>query len=906
MSNYTKATNFATKDALTTGNPLKTLSGTELDDEFNAIQVANNTKANASNAALTGTPVAPTAATATDTTQIATTAFVQANDALQLNLSGGAMTGAITTNSTFDGRDVAADGVLATNAMPKSGGAFTGAVTTNSTIDGRDVAADGVLATNALPKSGGALTGAVTTNSTFDGVDIATRDGVLTSTTATAAAALPKAGGTMTGDTAHGDNVKSKYGTGDDLQIYHNGVNSYINSTTGSLYIRDSAGDIYIQAKNNENSIVANNDGSVQLYYDNAQKLATTATGVDVTGTVTADGLVVEANAPYIEISNTGENAGGIKMYDSGGAATQYFNLTYDSGSTNTVGFDTGASGEYTFSVNTAEKMRIDSSGNVGIGTSSPTGKLTVNSSASNEGVIRLGDHATYYGELSRINATDEVRLSSNGGSQNLTFHTANTERLRINSSGNVGIGTSSPASSVGSCVDATGPLLVGGHINSHQTNKSVIENNSNNMKLRAYGATSGTGYMTFNTGGGGDAADAEAMRIDAAGNVGIGVVPTSGWHSDHVALQLGGGKDGFISSPKGQNIGRMFVGSNCHSTTNDGATGGTGWVRNGDTYRPSLMAMQNGNISFYTAAAGSGGISWTTAMTIDNSGFITLAPNTSMSSGGVLNLRRNDNNRIIETMSFDASTQHHHVFENNSGTAVGTITVSTSATAYNTSSDYRLKTDVQPMTGATDRVKLLKPCNFEWISDGTRVDGFLAHEAQEIVPEAATGTKDAMRDEEYEVTPATGDVFTAAIAEVTTESQVMETVETGSYVNLAGETIVETTEQGVTTELIETVVQRQDVDGVSTEVEVQVTTQVPTMETVITTEAVAEVIHSADVEKPETLEEGQEWRETTAAVMGTRSVPDMQGIDQAKLVPLLTATIQELIARIEVLEGGE
>ena len=83
---------------------------------------------------------------------------------------------------------------------------------------------------------------------------------------------------------------------------------------------------------------------------------------------MTADGLVVEANAPYIEISNTGENAGGIKMYDSGGAATQYFNLTYDSGSTNTVGFDSGASGEYTFSVNTAEKMRISATGNVGLG----------------------------------------------------------------------------------------------------------------------------------------------------------------------------------------------------------------------------------------------------------------------------------------------------------------------------------------------------------------------------------------------------------------------------------------------------------------------------------------------------------------------------------------------------------
>jgi len=83
--------------------------------------------------------------------------------------------------------------------MPKSGGAFTGAVTTNSTFDGRDVAADGILATNAMPKSGGAFSGAVTTNSTFDGVDIATRDGVLTSTTATAAAAMPKSGGAFSG-----------------------------------------------------------------------------------------------------------------------------------------------------------------------------------------------------------------------------------------------------------------------------------------------------------------------------------------------------------------------------------------------------------------------------------------------------------------------------------------------------------------------------------------------------------------------------------------------------------------------------------------------------------------------------------------------------------------------------------
>tara|TARA_R100001377_G_scaffold30135_1_gene16472 strand:+ start:91 stop:1473 length:1383 start_codon:yes stop_codon:yes gene_type:complete len=81
--------------------------------------------------------------------------------AAKLPLSGGALTGAVTTNSTIDGRDVAADGVLATNAMPKSGGAFTGNVTTNGLIDTRDVAADGVLATNALPKAGGTMTGMI-------------------------------------------------------------------------------------------------------------------------------------------------------------------------------------------------------------------------------------------------------------------------------------------------------------------------------------------------------------------------------------------------------------------------------------------------------------------------------------------------------------------------------------------------------------------------------------------------------------------------------------------------------------------------------------------------------------------------------------------------------------------------
>jgi hypothetical protein len=76
VSNYIKATNFATKDGLSTGNPLKVVKGTEIDDEFNAIAVAVATKSDTASPTFTGTPAAPTASAGTNTTQIATTAFV--------------------------------------------------------------------------------------------------------------------------------------------------------------------------------------------------------------------------------------------------------------------------------------------------------------------------------------------------------------------------------------------------------------------------------------------------------------------------------------------------------------------------------------------------------------------------------------------------------------------------------------------------------------------------------------------------------------------------------------------------------------------------------------------------------------------------------------------------------------
>jgi len=125
------------------------------------------------------------------------------------------------------------------------------------------------------------------------------------------------------------------------------------------------------------------------------------------------------------------------------------------------------------------------------------------------------------------------------------------------------------------------------------------------------------------------------------------------------------------------------------------------------------------------------------------------------------------------ETISFDnggqSGTRYIHAsttyngealvfLQANNSTKMGSVYCDGAATSYNTSSDYRLKEDVQPMAGAADRLMSLKPVNFAWKVNGNRVDGFLAHEAQEVVPEAVTGQKDQteiveIKDEDGNVT---------------------------------------------------------------------------------------------------------------------------------------------------------
>ncbi len=109
--------------------------------------------------------------------------------------------------------------------------------------------------------------------------------------------------------------------------------------------------------------------------------------------------------------------------------------------------------------------------------------------------------------------------------------------------------------------------------------------------------------------------------------------------------------------------------------------------------------------------------------------------------------------------------------FLNQDNTVVGSTVNNSGGTAFNTTSDYRLKENVAPMTGALATVSALKPCTYTWKADGSVGQGFIAHELQAVVPDAVTGEKDGeeMQGVDYgKITP----LLTAALQEAIAEIQ--------------------------------------------------------------------------------------------------------------------------------------
>jgi hypothetical protein len=276
--------------------------------------------------------------------------------------------------------------------------------------------------------------------------------------------------------------------------------------------------------------------------------------------------------------------------------------------------------------------------------------------------------------------------------------------------SGNVGIGTSSPTFAAG------GGLQVKG---SDFTATRVTSGSSTGVDFAQ--ASDGTAYaynrdnmpLIFGTN------NAERMRIDSSGSLLAGTTAnptTGGFHRSIVSFkQL---NDSSLTSG---------IQLEANGNTNVLAIG-----YNGSTFQIGTTYRTTGGyvpISFSTGGA--------ERMRISSSGRQTY--NGSATANGHINA-------VGEVGSGSKAMSFEHTV---GGGEVGTIVTGASSTAYNTSSDYRLKENVVTEWDATTRLKQLKPSRFNFIADAdTTVDGFLAHEVQEIVPEAISGTKDAMTAE--------------------------------------------------------------------------------------------------------------------------------------------------------------
>jgi len=258
------------------------------------------------------------------------------------------------------------------------------------------------------------------------------------------AGAIVELGTNPSGNVTFQDNGKAIFGAGSDLQIYHDGSNSYIDDAgTGNLRIRGSQ--VILEKYTGETILQGIADGSVYIFHNNAEKLATTSTGINVTGNLTmASGGSIVAGGANDLILNAGES-GTPDIYLQSGSST---------------------------------KVKIEgSNGNVGIGTSSPSSQLHISSTGATTATIEAGGGgdavldikaAEASGGESIIRFSDSVSgvgfityAQNDGGSDYMRFGTASAERMRIDSSGNLMVGkTSTGIATVGAELKSTGELL--------------------------------------------------------------------------------------------------------------------------------------------------------------------------------------------------------------------------------------------------------------------------------------------------------------------------------------------------------------------------------------------------------------------------------------------------------------
>jgi hypothetical protein len=371
---------------------------------------------------------------------------------------------------------------------------------------------------------------------------------------------------------------------------------------------------------------------------------------------------------------------------------------------------------------------------NVSIGTSTNAGfRLDVNGTGRFNGILSLGTASTIQGQLTlhsvTSNAEGNIYGRTGGGmllNTNANAHPIEFGGSRIQFNSNVGINNNSPVTKL-TLNGYSGSRLayINGTANSFNSNGiTVASDNSNNTAI-----------------GGG---------IDLTNNIySIGAISPiisfssrslNGIYNNNYAaiygIHSGDAGDGNWSSGH-----LVFATTQSYGTTERMRITSSGEIAVGKT----------------SGAFGTAGV--------------TLFQNGQLSS--VVN---GDGCLFLNRLTNDGTVANFY----RSSSGVGSITVTTSSTSYNTSSDYRLKEDIKPVENALKRLQDIKPVNFAWKIDGTRVDGFIAHELAEVIPEAVTGEKDEIKEDgtpiyqgidQSKIVP----LLVAAIQELTARLEILE-----------------------------------------------------------------------------------------------------------------------------------
>jgi hypothetical protein len=868
------------------------------------------------------------------------------------------------TNKTLTSPDInggTVDGAVI-GGTTAAAGSFTN-ITVSGTVDGRDVAADGtkldgiealadvtdttnVTAAGALMDS--ELTnitavkalnqGVATTDSpSFAGLTATTADinaGTIDGTVIGGSTAAAITGTTITGtsfvssgDMTFGDDDKAIFGAGSDLQIYHTGADSrLVDSGTGTFYIagtdivfldgtlaeryadftfggaarlfydnaeklsttttgidvtgavtayslttdddvagtstlgRYSSGFAYslvrpsatatgIEIRTNAGDALAHflNDGTTKLHHSGSAKLTTLSTGIDVTGTVTADGLLVEGetagqgasievhatttefgDALLIAKSDNASNSihAGVKIqgsnnpfyiYQSNGSNTNKLRFNYNSMSDAGGQMTIDNNGDISFyeDTGTTAKFFWDASAeSLGIGTSSPSAPLHVFKSGGSTTSINVALTLDYESPTASLAGSGTAILfKGKSGGGNLKLHvlsgTDNNIAAGVSEVRFIGADKAITGEQANLVIQTNDDMAVnkGGSIGlgGRHTTSSTNGVNFAQISGRKENATSANfaGYLAFGTSD--SASDIhERMRIDSSGNVGIGL--SGAIPSARLQVRTGTNLNLAVQTGTTDTSGMKINAFNDAANTNIPLeiNGSVLLLKTGEiaVIKPIELGTGNGHLVFETYEGGSGGGE---RMRIDSAGNVGIGGTQASSklfvdNGAGTRLYIGLSNNIYadayehiwrspsaasERMRIDSSgnllvgrssagaaatdnghvfygSGQHYIFSNatecvrfyetsGSGQQVGSISITSSATAFNTSSDERLKENITDApAGNIDDIKVR---SFDWKADGSHQDyGMVAQELEAVAPYAVTKgeTEDDMWSVDY------------------------------------------------------------------------------------------------------------------------------------------------------------